>query len=117
MEKSKVYFTDFRTRLGEGLPTKLKRLMKQAGIEKIDMQGKFVAIKMHFGELGNLGFLRPNYAKAVADELYVTQATAKTHLRNIYAKLDVHTQKDLVELVDRERRSLLEQLPSWYVKR
>ena len=22
---------------------------------------------MHFGELGNLGFLRPNYAKAVAD--------------------------------------------------
>ena len=32
MEKSKVYFTDFRTRLGEGLPTKLKRLMKQAGI-------------------------------------------------------------------------------------
>ena len=41
--------------------------MKQAGIEKIDMQGKFVAIKMHFGELGNLGFLRPNYAKAVAD--------------------------------------------------
>lgn len=27
MEKSKVYFTDFRTRLGEGLPSKLKRLM------------------------------------------------------------------------------------------
>ena len=31
MEKSKVYFTDFRARLGEGLPTKLKRLMKKAG--------------------------------------------------------------------------------------
>ena len=67
MEKSKVYFTDFHTRLGEGLPTKLKRLMKKAGIDQIDMDGKFVAIKMHFGELGNLGFLRPNYAKAVAD--------------------------------------------------
>ncbi|MBU5459875.1 DUF362 domain-containing protein [Anaerostipes sp. MSJ-23] len=67
MEKSKVYFTDFRTRLGEGLPTKLKRLMKKAGIDEIDMEQKFVAIKMHFGELGNLGFLRPNYAKAVAD--------------------------------------------------
>ena len=24
MSKSKVYFTDFRTKLGEGLPTKLK---------------------------------------------------------------------------------------------
>ena len=67
MEKSKVYFTDFRTRLGEGLPSKLKRLMKAAGIQDMDMDHKFVAIKMHFGELGNLGFLRPNYAKAVAD--------------------------------------------------
>lgn len=67
MEKSKVYFTDFRTRLGEGLPTKLKRLIKDAGIGQIDMDNKFVAIKMHFGELGNLGYLRPNYAKAVAD--------------------------------------------------
>lgn len=67
MEKSTVYFTDFRTKLGEGLPTKLKRLIKDAGIGQIDMDNKFVAIKMHFGELGNLGFLRPNYAKAVAD--------------------------------------------------
>lgn len=67
MEKSKVYFTDFRTKLGEGLPSKLKRLIKAAGIEQIDMDNKFVAIKMHFGELGNLSFLRPNYAKAVAD--------------------------------------------------
>ncbi|OAA91624.1 DUF362 domain-containing protein [Clostridium ljungdahlii] len=67
MKKSKVYFTDFRTKLGEGLPTKLKKLIKKADIEQIDMDNKFVAIKMHFGELGNLGFLRPNYAKAVAD--------------------------------------------------
>lgn len=67
MTKSKVYFTDFRTKLGEGLPTKLKRLIKEAGIAEIDMEKKFVAIKMHFGELGNLGFLRPNYARAVVD--------------------------------------------------
>lgn len=67
MEKSKVYYTDFRTRLGEGLPTKLKKLIRKAGIGEIDMENKFVAIKMHFGELGNLSFLRPNYAKAVAD--------------------------------------------------
>ena len=67
MEKSKVYYTDFRTRLGEGLPIKLKKLIRKAGIGEIDMENKFVAIKMHFGELGNLSFLRPNYAKAVAD--------------------------------------------------
>ena len=46
---------------------KLKRLLKKAGISEIDMENKFVAIKMHFGELGNISFLRPNYAKAVAD--------------------------------------------------
>ena len=67
MEKSKVYYTDFRAKLGEGLPLKLQRLIRIAGIGQIDMEGKFVAIKMHFGELGNLGFLRPNYARAVAD--------------------------------------------------
>ena len=68
MEKSKVYFTDFRVAVGSsGLTGKLKKLMEMAGIGQIDMDGKFVAIKMHFGELGNLSFLRPNYARAVAD--------------------------------------------------
>lgn len=52
---------------GEPQPDKFKRLIKTAGIGDIDMDGKFVAIKMHFGELGNLSFLRPNYARAVVD--------------------------------------------------
>ena len=68
MEKAKVYFTDFRTKaFGDGLPTKLKKLIKKAGIGEIDMEGRFVAIKLHFGELGNISYLRPNYSKAVAD--------------------------------------------------
>lgn len=68
MEKAKVYFTDFHTvAFGDGLPAKLKKLIRAAGIGQIDMDGKFAAIKMHFGELGNISFLRPNYAKAVAD--------------------------------------------------
>ena len=66
-ERSKVYFTDFRTRLDYSLTMKLQKLIRKAGIADIDMDGKFVAIKMHFGELGNLAYLRPNYAKAVAD--------------------------------------------------
>lgn len=68
MEKAKVYFSDFRTKaFGDGLPTKLKKLIKKAGIKQLNMEGKFVAIKLHFGELGNLSYLRPNYSKAVAD--------------------------------------------------
>ena len=65
---SKVYFTDFRTPYGGlSMPEKLKKLCKKAGIENIDFNNQFVAIKMHFGEPGNISYLRPNYAKAVAD--------------------------------------------------
>lgn len=68
MEKAKVYFSDFRTAaFGAGLPKKLQRLIKEAGIANIDMEGRFVAIKMHFGELGNVSYLRPNYARAVVE--------------------------------------------------
>ena len=67
MEKSTVYFTDFRCPVGTSQLDKLKKLCIAAGIKDIDMEGKFVAIKMHFGELGNMAFLRPNYAKVVAD--------------------------------------------------
>lgn len=64
---SKVYFTNMRVRGDENLTEKLKRLVKKAGIEQIDFRDRFVAIKMHFGEKGNLAYLRPNYAKAIVD--------------------------------------------------
>ncbi len=67
MEKSRVFFTDFRTQLEVSLGVKLQRLCRRAGLGEIDLEGKFVAIKMHFGELGNFSYLRPNYVKAVAD--------------------------------------------------
>lgn len=67
MEKSKVYFTTFKTSFTENIPDKLKRLILTAGIKDIDFTDKYAAIKIHFGELGNLAFLRPNYARAVAD--------------------------------------------------
>ena len=67
MEKAKVYYTDMHTTFRENLLQKIQRLMKSAGIETIDFDKKYVAIKIHFGEPGNLAYLRPNYAKAVAD--------------------------------------------------
>ena len=66
-EKATVYYTDFRCKMDEGPGHKLTRLLKAAGMEKLDMDGKFAAIKMHFGELGNMSYLRPNYARAVVD--------------------------------------------------
>ena len=67
MEKSKVYFTDMHATSKENLQQKLKRLIKTAGIGEIDFSHRYAAIKIHFGEPGNLAFLRPNYAKTVAD--------------------------------------------------
>ena len=68
MEKAKVYFTDFRTPYGgDTMPGKLKKLIRKAGIDQLNLDGQFVAIKIHFGELGNVSYLRPNYARAVVD--------------------------------------------------
>ena len=69
METSKVYFTDLRTTPGNDMMTKLVRLVKRAGIEDIDFKGRFTAIKIHFGEPGNLAYIRPNYAAAIVDLL------------------------------------------------
>ena len=67
MGKSKVYFTDLRVQAGDNLLKKLDRLIRAAGMEEINFNRQFTAIKIHFGEPGNLAFLRPNYAKVVAD--------------------------------------------------
>ena len=67
MDAAKVYYSDFRALPGTNLLVKLENLVRRAGIEKIDFNGKFVAIKIHFGEPGNLAYLRANYAKVIAD--------------------------------------------------
>ena len=67
MEASKVYFTNLRTGTSTNLQQKLTKLVKKAGISNIDFENKYVAIKIHFGEPGNLAFLRPNYARTIAD--------------------------------------------------
>ena len=77
MEKSKVYYCDMHTgRMN--LPEKLKYLMKKAGFENIDFEDKYAAVKIHFGEPGNLAYLRPNWAKVVCD--YVKELGGKAFL-------------------------------------
>ena len=54
MEPSKVYFTNLRTNASCNLLDKMERVVKRAGIAGIDFEKQFVAIKIHFGEPGNL---------------------------------------------------------------
>lgn len=69
MTTSKVYFTNLRTTPTSNLLDKMERLVKRAGITDIDFQKQFVAIKIHFGEPGNLAYIRPNYAARLANLL------------------------------------------------
>jgi uncharacterized Fe-S center protein len=65
--KANVYYTTMKIVHQESLLDKLENLLRKAGLEKIDFQEKFVAIKIHFGEPGNLAYLRPNYAMRVVN--------------------------------------------------
>ena len=69
MAPSKVFFTDMRCKVGGSRLDKLDKLSRAAGSETFDFENKFVAIKMHFGEPGNLSFLRPNFARIVAERV------------------------------------------------
>jgi len=66
MESSKVFFTNLRTSPQTNLLDKLERLVKQAGLMKLDFDKKMVALKIHFGEPGNLAYIRPNYIARIA---------------------------------------------------
>jgi len=97
MEKSKVYFTSFKATEHENLLQKLHRLMKSAGFETIDFTDKYTAIKLHFGEYGNLAFLRPNYAKVVAD--YVKELGGRPFLTDCNT-LYVGSRKNALDHLD-----------------
>jgi hypothetical protein len=63
---SKVFFTDIRTSIGNNLMDKLEKLIHAAGMDQMDLQGKHVALKIHFGEPGNLAFIRPNFVALIS---------------------------------------------------
>lgn len=97
MERTAVYFTDFRMEGNQNHQTKLRRLMKAAGMDQIDFKDKYVAIKIHFGELGNLAFLRPNFARYVAD--YVKELGGRPFLTDCNT-LYVGSRKNALDHLD-----------------
>ena len=78
-----VYFTDLRTSPGNSLPQKLQKLVRRAGIGQIDFKDKFTAIKIHFGEPGNIAYIRHNYVAALVDLLKEMGAKGINILTNV----------------------------------
>ncbi|KLU60405.1 ferredoxin [Peptococcaceae bacterium CEB3] len=62
-----VYFTNLRTKQGQSLVSKLEKLILRAGLTEGIEPKDLVAIKMHFGERGNLAYVRPQYVRRVVD--------------------------------------------------
>jgi uncharacterized Fe-S center protein len=75
---SKVYFTDLRASASMNLQQKLEVLIRKAGIDTIDFEKKITAIKIHFGEPGNLAYIRPNFAATIVK--YLSKKGAKPFL-------------------------------------
>lgn len=67
---AKVFFCNLRSRsAGENKVSKIKKLFKEAGFDKLFTKDMLTAIKMHFGERGNDTFIKPMFARAVVDKL------------------------------------------------
>lgn len=65
--QSTVYFTDLRTSPKENLFGKIGRLLDTAGFSKIFEKRDLVALKLHFGELGNTAYIRPVFLRKIVE--------------------------------------------------
>ena len=60
MSDSKVYWTDLRTTPSLTILQKLERLLNEAGFNSLNLAKKYTALKIHFGEPGNMAYVPAN---------------------------------------------------------
>lgn len=66
---SKVYFTDMRAGFKKSLLDKVEKLFDQAGMSTFIERKDLVALKLHFGEKGNTGYIRPQYLRRIVNKV------------------------------------------------
>lgn len=64
-----VYFIDLRATPKESLVDKLGRLVETAGLARIVKERDLVAVKLHFGEMGNTAFIRPVFIRKIVEAI------------------------------------------------
>ncbi|MEJ2040991.1 MAG: DUF362 domain-containing protein [Desulfosarcinaceae bacterium] len=83
---SNVYFIDFRASMQDNLMAKLSRLLEHAGLAKTVRNRDLVAVKLHFGELGNTAYIRPVYLRTIVAAIKETGALPfLTDANTVYA--------------------------------
>lgn len=66
---SKVYFANLRAESKkENIPNKVRKLFDKAGIKGILSKNDITAIKLHFGERGNTGYIHPVFVRQIVDK-------------------------------------------------
>ncbi len=66
---SQVYYCDAHSQMGNGLLKKLRKIVT-SGLAGIVTTDDLVAVKTHWGEAGNLAYLRPPYARLLVDHVH-----------------------------------------------
>jgi uncharacterized protein len=66
---STVYFSNLKASFQENLVTRLGRLAETAGLKQTISDRDLVAVKLHFGELGNTAFIRPVFLRKIVQTI------------------------------------------------
>lgn len=66
---AKVWFAPVRSPKKQSLVTRSGALLDRAGLKSCVAEGDLVAVKLHFGEQGNTGFVQPIFVREVAKRI------------------------------------------------
>ena len=64
-----VYFTDMSATWKKNVASKVSSLFAKLEPQEVVSRNDLVAVKLHFGELGNAAYIRPQYVRRVVDRL------------------------------------------------
>jgi uncharacterized Fe-S center protein len=67
MATSTVYFTNMRASFIKNLLSKITTLLEAVDLKRMIPPRSITAIKLHFGEKGNIAFIRPNFIRQIVD--------------------------------------------------
>jgi len=62
-----VFFWNLRASMKAPFHARMRSLLRACGAHKLIHEGDLTAVKIHFGEQGTTGFLRPLWVKAITD--------------------------------------------------
>ncbi len=83
---SEVFFIDLRADVETNFMAKLEHLLDTAGLSSVIAARDLVAVKIHFGEMGNSAFIRPIYVRRVIAAIKALEASPfLTDANTLYA--------------------------------